>query len=50
MNLFETSSILNDNKNLGHYDQNSTPSQVMSCYSYPASLMNQNEIIIALTC
>ena len=48
MKSFGTNYILNDNKNLGQYDQNAIPSQ-MPCYSYSASLMNQNEIPIELT-
>ena len=46
MNSFDTNYIFNDNKNLGQYDLNAIPSQMTPCYSYPASLMNQNEIPI----
>ena len=46
MNSFDTNHIVNDNKNLGQYDQNSIPSQIMPWYSYPTSSMNQNVIII----
>ena len=46
MNSSDTNYILNNNKNLGQYDQNAIPSQIMPYYSYPASLMNQNEIPI----
>ena len=50
MNSFDTNYILNDNKkNLGQYDQNAIPCQMMPCYSYPVSQMNQNEIGIELT-
>ena len=37
-------------KNLGQYDQNAIPSQIMPCYSYPGNLVNQNDIPIELTC
>ena len=37
-------------KNLGQYDQNAIPSQIMPCYSYPGNLANQNDITIELTC
>ena len=50
INSFITNYILNDNKNLGQYDQKAIPSQIVSCCSYPASLMNQNEIPIEFTC
>ena len=33
-------------KNLGQYDQNAIPSQIMPCYSYPGNLVNQNDIPI----
>ena len=50
MNSFDTNYILNDNKDLGQYDQNAIPSQIIPFYSYPASLMNQNETPIELIC
>ena len=50
LNSFDTNYILNDYRNLGQYDQNAIHSQILPCYSYPASLMNQNEIPIELTC
>ena len=43
MNSFNTNYILNNDKN---NDQNAIPFQIMPCYSYPASLMNQKEIHI----
>ena len=49
MNSFDTNHIFNNNKNLGQYDQNPIPSKIRPCYSYPASLTNQNEIR-ELTC
>ena len=48
MNLFGTNYIPNDNKNLSQNDQNAIPSK-MPYYSYPAILMNQNEIPIEFT-
>ena len=39
--------ILNDNKDLGKYHLYAMSSQIMAWYSYPASLMNQNEIILS---
>ena len=50
MNSFDTNYTLNNNKNLGQYHQNAIPFQIMACYSYLSSLMNQNEIPIELTC
>ena len=47
---FGTNYIFTNNKNLGQYDQNAIPSQIMPCYSYPGNLINQNEIPIELTC
>ena len=47
---FDTNYIFINNKNLGQYDQNAIPSQIMPCYSYPGNLINQNEIPIELTC
>ena len=49
MNAFDTNFILNDNINLGQYDQNAIPSQIMACYNHPVCLMNQNEIPIELS-
>ena len=50
MNSFDNNDILNDYKNLGQYDQNARPSQIMTCYNSPASLVNQNEIPVDLSC
>ena len=48
VNSFDTNCILKDNKNknLGQYDHNPIPSQIIPYYSFPASLLNQNEIPI----
>ena len=50
MNSFDTNDTINYNKNLGQYDKNAILAQIMTCHGYPASLMNQNEIHIELTC
>ena len=46
MDSFDTNYIFTNNKNLGQYDQNAIPSQIMPCYSYPGNFINQNEIPI----
>ena len=48
MNSFDTNYNLHDNKYLGQYDLYAMQSQIMALYSYPASLMNQNEVPIEL--
>ena len=48
MNSFNDNYILNDNKNLDQYDQNATTSKIMPSWSYPVSLVYQNEIPIGL--
>ena len=50
MDSIGTNYIFTNNKNLGQYDQNAIPSQIMPCYSYPGNLINQNKIPIELTC
>ena len=50
MNSFDTKYIFNDDKKFAQYDQNAIPSQIMPCYNYPESLVNQNEILIELLC
>ena len=50
MDSFGTIHIFTNNKNLGQYDQNAIPSQIMPCYSYPGNLINQNKIPMELTC
>ena len=51
MNSFDTNYILNvNNKGLGLYDLYVIPSQIMKCYNYPVSLMNQSEIPIEILC
>ena len=46
MDSIGTNYIFTNNKNLGQYDQNAIPSQIMPCYSYPGNLINQNKIPI----
>ena len=50
MDSLDINYIFTNNKNLGQYDQNAMPSQIMPRYSYPGNLINQNEIPIDLTC
>ena len=50
MDSFDTNYIFTNNKNIGQYDQNVIPSQIMPCYSYPGNLINLNEIPIELIC
>ena len=50
MDSFDTNYIFTNDKNLGQYDQNAIPSQIIPCYSYPENLINRNEIHIELTC
>ena len=38
--------VFNENENFDQYSPYTTLSELMPCYSYPASLMNQNEIPI----
>ena len=50
MDSFDTNYIFTNDKNLGQYEQDAIPSQIMPCYSYPGNLINQNEIPIESTC
>ena len=45
-----TNHSLNDHEDVGQYGPYAIPSEVMPCYSHPASLVNQNEIPIDLLC
>ena len=47
MDSFDTDYIFTNNKNVGQYDQNAIPSQIIP-YSYPGNLINQNEISVEL--
>ena len=49
MDSLDTNYIFTNDKNLGQYDRNAIPSQIMPRYSYPGNLINQNEIPIELT-
>ena len=49
MTLFDSNYILKDNKDLAQYDLYAKPSRLIPCYSYPTSLINQNEISIEST-
>ena len=46
----DTNYSLNDHEDIGQYGPHTIPSEVMPCYSHPASLVNQNEIPIDLLC
>ena len=46
MNLSATNCVLNEHEDVGQYDPYAIPSEVMPCYSYPASLVNQFGILI----
>ena len=39
-----TNYVLNKHEDVGQYGPYAIPSEVMPCYSYPASLVNQFEI------
>ena len=45
-----TNHSLNDHEDVDQYGPYAIPSEVMQCYSHPASLVNQNEIPIDLLC
>ena len=45
-----TNYVLNEHEDFDQYDSFAIPSKIMPCYSYPASLVNQNEIPIDLLC
>ena len=42
--------VLNDHKDVDQYGPYAIPSEVMPCYSYPAILVNQFEILINSSC
>ena len=45
-----TNYVPNDHKDVDQYGSFAIPSKIMPCKSYPASLMNQNEIPVDLSC
>ena len=42
--------VLDEHDDVDQYGSFAIPSELMPCYSYPASLVNQNEIPIELSC
>ena len=49
MNSSDTNHVVNEHEDFEQYGSFAIPSE-MSFYSYPASLVNQNEIPIELPC
>ena len=47
---FGTKYVLNEHEDVGQYGPYVILSKVMPCYSYPASLVNQFEILIDSSC
>ena len=45
-----TDYTLNEHKDFDQYDLFEMPSDIMPCYNYPESLVNQNEMPISLWC
>ena len=46
----DTNYVPNEHEDIDQYDSYAIPSKIMSCYSYPESLVNQNDIPIELLC
>ena len=46
----DTNHVLNEHKNFQQYRPYAMPSELMPCYSYLASLVNQNAIPVELSC
>ena len=45
-----TNYVPNEHDDVDQYDRHAIPSEIMSCKSNPLSLVNQNEIPVALSC
>ena len=45
-----TNYVLNEHEDVDQYDSYAIPSKIMPCWSYPESLVNQNEIPVELSC
>ena len=45
-----TNYVLNEHEDMGQYGPNVILSEVMTCYRYPASLLDQFEILIDSSC
>ena len=48
--LIGTNYVLNHHEDFGQYEPYAIPSHIKTCYTYPVSLVNQNEIPIQLVC
>ena len=45
-----TNYVPNEHEDIDQYGSFTIPSKIMPCSSYPESLVNQNEILIELSC
>ena len=45
-----TNYVPNVHEDVDQYDSYALPNKIMPCWSYPESLVNQNEIPIELSC
>ena len=45
-----TNYVPNEHEDVDQYDSYAIPSKIMPCWSYPESLVNQNEIPVELSC
>ena len=45
-----TNYVSNEHEDVGQYGSFAIQSKIMPCKSYPESLVNQNEIVIELSC
>ena len=50
MSLSGTKYVPNEQEDVDQYGSFTIPSKIMPSYSYPASLVNQNEIPLELSC
>ena len=48
--LLGTNYVPNEHEDVDQYDSYAIPSKIMPCWSYPESLVNQNEIPVELSC
>ena len=48
--LSGTNYVLKEHEDFDQYGPYAVPSELIPCYSYPASFVNQNEIPIDLSC
>ena len=50
MSSSDSNYVTNDHEDVDKYGSFAIPSWIMPCYSYPVSLVNQNEISVDLLC